>query len=38
MRVSYVPCHLRHTARAILAQGKPDLFVTTCTPPDEEAT
>lgn len=36
MRVSYVPCHLRHTARAILAQGKPDLFVTTCTPPDEE--
>lgn len=36
LRVSYVPCHLRHTARAILAQGKPDLFVTTCTPPDEE--
>ena len=36
LRVSYAPCHLRHTARAILAPGKPDLFITTCTPPDED--
>lgn len=35
LRVSYAPCHLRHTARAILAPGKPDFFITTCTPPDE---
>ena len=28
LRVSYVPCHLRHTARAILAQGKPCLLYT----------
>lgn len=36
LRVSYAPCHLRHTARAILAPGKPDFFITTCTPPDED--
>lgn len=36
LRVSYAPCHLRHTARAILAPGKPDLFITTCTPSDED--
>lgn len=35
LRVSYAPCHLRHTARAILAPGKPDFFIITCTPPDE---
>lgn len=36
LRVSYAPCHLRHTARTVLATGKPDIFITTCTPPDEE--
>ena len=34
--VSYAPTHLRKTAITICAQGDPDIFVGTCTPPNKE--
>jgi len=34
--ISYVPTHLKNTARTALAQGAPDIFIGTCTPPDKD--
>ncbi len=34
--VSYAPTHLRKTAITICADGDPDLFVGTCTPPNKD--
>ena len=34
--VSYCPTHLRKTAITICAQGDPDVFVGTCTPPNKD--
>ena len=36
MSVSYAPSHLRHTARTMCAQGVPEIFITTCSAPNEE--
>ncbi len=36
MDVSYVPTHLRHTARNLCAQGVPDIFIGSCSAPNEQ--
>ena len=34
--VSFAPTHLRHTARTICAQGLPDIFISSCSMPNEK--
>lgn len=34
--LSYIPCHLSEAGNSICEGGGPDMFVLTCTPPDEK--